>query len=86
MWQLRGLPKLVALIGGTLLIVALAIELFGYYAVFDALETAIVLTVLYKAAVELCNVIEDWRRHWRENRDRPARFMRTLKAVSTRQD
>jgi hypothetical protein len=85
MWRFRGLPKLVALIGGTLLIVALAIGVFGYYAVFDALETAIVLTVLYKAAVEVCTVIEDWRHHWRENRGRPARLLRTLKAVSMRQ-
>jgi CHASE2 domain-containing sensor protein len=84
-WRLRGLPKLVVLIAGTLLLVAVAITAFHFYAVFDALEAAIVLTVLYKAAVELCNVIEDARHHWRENRGRSRRLLRTLKAVSTRQ-
>ena len=52
-WRTRGLPKLVVLVAGTLLGVALAIGVFRYYGVFDALEAAIVLTVLYKAAVEL---------------------------------
>jgi hypothetical protein len=79
------LPKLVVLVAGTLLGVALAIGVFRYYGVFDALEAAIVLTVLYKAAVELGNVIEDWRHHWRGHRGQSARFLRTLKAVSTRQ-
>ena len=84
-WRTRGLPKLVVLVAGTLLGVALAIGVFRYYGVFDALEAAIVLTVLYKAAVELGNVIEDWRHHWRGHRGQSARFLRTLKAVSTRQ-
>jgi CHASE2 domain-containing sensor protein len=84
-WKLRGLPKLFVLIAGTLVLVAFAIEGFGYYGVFDALETAIVLTVLYKAAAELGGMIEDWRQQWRASRGTSWRFFRTLKAVSLRQ-
>jgi CHASE2 domain-containing sensor protein len=85
MWRLRGLPKLFVLVAGTLALVAVAIGAFGFYGVFDALEAAIVLAVLYKAAIELGTMIEDVREHWHTSRGKPHRLLQTLKAVSTRQ-
>jgi hypothetical protein len=85
MWRLRGLPKALVLIAGTLALVALAIGVFGYYGVFDALETAIILAVLYKAAIELGTMVEEGRHHWHANRGKLRRLLRTVRDVSTRQ-
>jgi len=85
-WKLRGVPLLFTAIVVTLLLVVLAIGAFERYDVFDALEAAILLTILYKAVVELLTLAEEARHHWRGNAGRPAldRLRRTLWAISAR--
>jgi hypothetical protein len=70
-WQMRGVPMLFTVLVVTLLLVVLAIGVFDRYDVFDALESAILLTILYKAAVEILTLFEEGRIHWRANAGRP---------------
>jgi CHASE2 domain-containing sensor protein len=83
-WQMRGVPMLFTVLVVTLLLVVLAIGVFDRYDVFEALESAILLTILYKAAVEILTLFEEGCIHWRASAGRRCRLCRTLWAISSR--
>lgn len=59
--HLRGLAAALAYVFGGLLFVVLAIRLWDYYQVFEALEVALLLVVFYKFVQASLDVIEDWK-------------------------
>ena len=60
-WWLRGLFALLASLIGALTITGVAVSLFNYYPVFEALKAAILLTILYKVLQSVFNLIEEGR-------------------------
>lgn len=66
---LRGMAAALAYLTAGLLFVVLAIRLWGYYRVFEALEVALLLMVLYKIVQAMLDMVEDWKQ---ERRLRPA--------------
>lgn len=85
-WWLRGLVAVLAIMLFALAHVASAIGLFDYYAVFDALEAAIVLTIVYKALEVVVEFVVDWRRLRDDHPQGLRGWWRTLKAACVRQD
>ncbi len=83
-WRLRGLAALAVCTAGVLAIVAIALGLFGYLGVFDALEAAILLVIVYKALETGLGFIE----HFKSKRQRfqpgPGGWFRTLCATCLR--
>lgn len=77
-WWLRGLVGLLASIIGALIITGVAVSLFNYYPVFDALKAAILLTILYKALQTIFNLVEEGREI---HGDSPADWRALIKAV-----
>ncbi len=58
--HLLGLAAAVAYIAGTLLFVAIPIWLWSYYRIFDALEVAVLLFILFKFLQAIFDMREDW--------------------------
>ncbi|HEX9773485.1 MAG TPA: CHASE2 domain-containing protein [Steroidobacteraceae bacterium] len=85
-WYLRGLVAFFLGIAAALLIVAVAIGGWDYFRVFEALEAAIVLTVLYMFVQAVLDLIEDFRRQWKDFAPGKRRFWQTLCAVCGRED
>jgi adenylate cyclase len=91
-WYLRGLVAFVAAVFAALIFVAVAIGGWDYFRVFEALESAIVLTVLYTFLLALLNLVEDFKWRWqgfapgKRRFWQPSRFGRTLRAVCVRED
>ena len=83
-WASRRLRGLVAFFGGVFaafLVVAIAIRGWDYFRVFESLEMAIVMTVLYVALRALLDLIEDGLWSWRSFPPGKGRLRRTLRAV-----
>lgn len=73
----------------TLLVVAVAIRGFDFFRVFESLESAIVLTVLFLGMQALFGFFESFGQQWREDTvggSRWRRFFRTLGRVSRADD
>lgn len=85
-WWLRGLVAAFAAILVALAYVSAAIGLADYYRVFDALEAAILLMVVYKALEVVVEFVVDWRRVRADHPAGWAGWWRTLKAACVRQD
>ena len=77
-WWLRGLFALLASIIGALTITGVAVSLFNYYPVFEALKAAILLTILYKALQTVFNLVEEGREMHGSS---PADWRAVMKAV-----
>ncbi len=85
-WWLRGLVAVTAIMLFALVYVSTAIGLFDHYAVFDALEAAIVLTIVYKALEVVVESVVDWRNMRGDHPRGPRGWWQTLKAACVRQD
>ncbi len=85
-WSLRGLVAVVAVMITALLYVSAAIGLVDYYAVFNALEAAILLMIVYKALEVVVEFIVEWRRTRRDHAKGFGGWLQTLKAACVRQD
>jgi energy-coupling factor transporter transmembrane protein EcfT len=59
--HLRGLAAALAYVFAGLMFVVLAIRLWSYYRVFEALEVALLLVVFYKFVQASLDMIEDWK-------------------------
>ena len=64
--KLRGLVAFFAGMAFALAVVAIAIRGFGNFRVFESLQSAIVLTVLYAGMRSLFDLVEEFLRLWRE--------------------
>lgn len=85
-WWLRGVVAVLAIMLFALVYVSTAIGLFDHYGVFDALEAAIVLTIVYKTLEVVVEFVVDWRR-MRDDHPRGLRgWWQTFKAACVRQD
>jgi CHASE2 domain-containing sensor protein len=83
-WRLRALIALVVSTGVTLALVAFAIERHDAFRVFDAVEAAIVMMVLYKALEFLLEYLDELRAvHARSPKQ--GRWPRTLRAAVVRE-
>lgn len=82
-WWLRGLVALLASIIGALIITGVAVSLFNYYPVFEALKAAILLTILYKALQTVFNLVEEGREM---HGGSPADWRALMKAVCLREN
>ena len=58
---LRGLAMMAAYVTGGLLFVAVPIWFWEYYRVFEALEIAVLLVIVWKFCQALLDMIEDWK-------------------------
>ena len=83
-WRLRGLIALLVSTGVTLALVAFAIERHDAFRVFDAVEAAILMMILYKAAEFLLEYFDELRAVHARSPARPGRWVRTLRAAVVR--
>ena len=60
-WWLRGLAAAAAYVLGGLAFIAIPIWLWDYFRVFEALEIAILLTLVYRFAEALFDLILEWK-------------------------
>ena len=81
MASLRSLGVFVAL-----LVVAVAIGGWDYFRVFESVETAIWLSVLYFGLRASLDLIEDLGAQWKTLAPGRGRFWRTLRAVCVQED
>jgi len=80
-WRLRGIGVVLAITGSVLLVLALGLGLFRSLVVFDSLEAAIVLVILYKATEKTFESLAEIRRKRREGYG----WWRTLKSMVVRE-
>jgi adenylate cyclase len=85
-WWLRGIVAFFAGVVAALLVVAIAISGWDYFRVFESLESAIWLTVLYVAVRALLDLKEDFNWRWKSFSPDRSRFWRTLRAVCVQDD
>lgn len=85
-WWLRGIVALLVAGLGALAIVVVAAGAFDDLAVFDALESGLLLVVAWGALRAIADFIADWRVVRRDHPAGARGWVGTLKAVSLRQD
>jgi len=85
-WWLRGIVAFFVGVFAVLLVVAIAIFGWDYFRVFESLESAIWLTVLYVGLQALLDLIEDFIWRWKSFAPGRYRFWRTLRAVCVQED
>jgi hypothetical protein len=81
-WYLRGLVAFVVSTVSMLVLVMIALGLFGDLGVFDSVEAAILLFIWYKFLETVLEFIEDFKARRRQS---PAGFWSTLRAVCFRE-
>jgi CHASE2 domain-containing sensor protein len=84
-WWLRGLAALVVATIFTLVVVAVAIERYDNFGVFDAVEAAILLMVAYKALEFVFKYIDDVKTARARLAPGRWRWLRTLRAAFVRE-
>lgn len=85
-WWLRGVVALLAALLAALLVVAVAAGRFEDFAIFDALEAGILLTVAWHALRAVADFVVDWRELRAEAPEGVQGWLRTLRAVCIRPD
>ena len=80
-WWLRGIVAFFLGLIAALVVVAIAIGGWQYFRVFEALESAIWLTVLYFALQATLDLAEDLKWRWKSFAPGKNRFLRTLRAA-----
>jgi len=85
-WWLRGIVAFFAGIFAALLVVAIAIGGWNYFRVFEALESAIWLSVLYFALQASLDLIEDLIWRWKSFAPGRYRLLRALRAACVQEE
>jgi hypothetical protein len=83
-WRLRGMVALFVSTGVALAVVAFAIERYDAFRVFDALEAAILMMILYKAAEFLLEYFDELREVHARSPAGQRRWQATLRAAVVR--
>lgn len=83
-WSWKGMPAAVIIVPGTLVVVAIAIGVWEYVGVFEAIQAAALLFIVYEATRTVLDLAEDWRWKRRGNPAGLRGWLRTLREACAR--